>query len=734
MQLSNVTLRAARELGLRPLLLLGFYRAQLKSGLVRRRTSSYGWSSKPLGYWLNKAYSGDPRSYVEERAQVRCEFFFDKNPSASNSTSTFDNRKIDAIKDRARKILAGNFPIFNSQNNELGFPPNWNSFAAHRSGASISAIDPNLHWTEYDLDAFPADVKFLWEPSRFGWAFILAQAFMLSNEPEYAESFWQLLDSWREQNPPNIGPQWISGQEVAIRLLGLNFCFHAFYPYLKKMPDRLATLAQTIAAHADRIPPTLMYSRAQGNNHLILEAAALYTTGLLFPEFHHSSSWKNLGKYWFTKAIKFQIFTDGGYIQHSVNYQRLALSASLWVIRLAEINRESFPEPIISSLQSMTDCMGSIIDPVSGRAPNFGHNDGALLFPQLQTAFHDYRPVLQLASMVLNDRKVFPPGPWDELLSWFGICVDDARPNQEFDLQQSVPGGVSTIESPQAPMRENTDFPQAGFYVLRGVESWGMLRCARFTTRPAHSDQLHFDLWWRGTNVLRDAGTYLYNAPEPWRNALAGSCAHNTLLVDGIEPMDRAGTFLWLNWAEAKVLLKKTSLEGKIDIIIARHNGYMRLGVTALRSIIRAGDRIWYVVDEILGGGIHSLRNGWLLPDLKWNYGDRILELSSESLSMRLETSGSNLSNALIRAGERLSGDVLVNNQNIMGWYSPTYGQKEPGLFLVSNVKGALPLRITTTIMLGDAERSELEVNLSPPGENEFSIQSVSFEGDRLEI
>jgi hypothetical protein len=206
------------------------------------------------------------------------------------------------------------------------------------------------------------------------------------------------------------------------------------------------------------------------------------------------------------------------------------------------------------------------------------------------------------------------------------------------------------------------------------------------------------------------------------------------LLVDEIEPMDRAGTFLWLNWAEAKVLLKKTSLKGNIDIIIARHDGYKRLGVTVLRSIIRAGDRIWYVVDEILGGGIHSLRNGWLLPDLKWNYGDRILELSSDSLSMRLETAGSDLSNVLIRAGERLFGDLLLDNQDIMGWYSPTYGQKEPGLFLVSNAKGTLPLRITTAIMLGNAERSDLEVNLSPLGENEFNIQSVSFEGDRLEI
>lgn len=734
MHLSNVTLRAARELGLKPLLLLGLYQVQLKSGLVRQRTPSYGWSSKPLGYWLKKGYSDDPRFYVEESAQVRSEFFFDKNRSAPNPNNTLDKREIDAIHNRARKILAGYFPIFNSQDNKLGFPPKWNSFPAHGTWASTFAIDPNLHWTEYDLDTFPDDVKFLWEPSRFGWAFILARAFMLSNELEYAESFWQLLESWREQNPPNTGPQWISAQEVAIRLLGLIFCFHAFYPYLVKMPDRLVTLAQTIAVHADRIPPTLMYSRAQGNNHLILEAAALYTTGLLFPDFRHSSSWKDVGKYWFAEAIKFQIFADGGYIQHSVNYQRLALSASLWVIRLAEINRESFSEPIIRSLQSMTDCMGSIIDSNSGRAPNFGHNDGSLLFPQSQTWFHDYRPVLQLASVVLKDRKMFPPGPWDELLSWLGLSVDDARAKRGFDLQRNVPSADSAIESPQAPTRESADYPQAGFYILRGVESWGMLRCASFTTRPAHSDQLHFDLWWRGTNVLRDAGTYLYNPTEPWRNALAGSCVHNTLLVDEIEPMDRVGTFLWLNWAEGKVLLKKTSLEGKIDIIIARHDGYKRLGVTVLRSIIRAGDRIWYVVDEILGGGIHSLRNGWLLPDLNWNYGDRVLELCSESLSMRLETAGSDLSNVLIRAGERLSGDVLLNNQDIMGWYSPTYGQKEPGLYLVSYVKDTLPLRITTTITLGDAELSDFDVNLSSPGENEYNIQRVSFEGDRLEI
>ena len=84
-------------------------------------------------------------------------------------------------------------------------------------------------------------------------------------------------------------------------------------------------------------------------------------------------------------------------------------------------------------------------------------------------------------------------------------------------------------------------------------ETWAYLRAARFTGRPGHADQLHLDLWWCGLNVAQDAGTYLYNAPPPWDNALARSEVHNTLVVNGLEQMTRAGRFLYLERAQARV-------------------------------------------------------------------------------------------------------------------------------------------------------------------------------------
>ena len=41
-----------------------------------------------------------------------------------------------------------------------------------------------------------------------------------------------------------------------------------------------------------------------------------------------------------------------------------------------------------------------------------------------------------------------------------------------------------------------------------------MLRYPRFRYRPGHADALHLDLWLGDRNILRDGGTYSYNADE----------------------------------------------------------------------------------------------------------------------------------------------------------------------------------------------------------------------------
>ena len=96
-------------------------------------------------------------------------------------------------------------------------------------------------------------------------------------------------------------------------------------------PGADGACARAVADHAARIPPTLVYARAQNNNHLLSEAAGLYTAGLALPDHPQAAHWRELGWKWLNHAFQRQIAADGTYTQHSTNYHRLMLQAALWV-------------------------------------------------------------------------------------------------------------------------------------------------------------------------------------------------------------------------------------------------------------------------------------------------------------------------------------------------------------------------------------------------------------------
>ncbi|MRR32281.1 hypothetical protein EG834_18575, partial [bacterium] len=99
-------------------------------------------------------------------------------------------------------------------------------------------------------------------------------------------------------------------------------------------------------------------------------------------------------------------------------------------------------------------------------------------------------------------------------------------------------------------------------------ECWGTLRAVTFHARPAHADQLNVDLWWHGRNIAQDAGTYLYNAPPPWDNTLGKTYVHNTLTVNGMDQMERAGKFLWLDRLNAAVLTHMESNSSSAQMLM----------------------------------------------------------------------------------------------------------------------------------------------------------------------
>jgi len=653
---------AVRELGLRAILEYGWYRIELWSGILRRRTKPFRWEERPLQTWLREQTRGERVLPQRER------FLFRPEADQFAELAGLPGGATRKRSEEADEIIAGRWRLFGGPPIQLGFPPDWGRVPS--ADDSPHRVPLDRHWTQYPLDD-EVDYRSLWEPARFGWCFVLGRAYRLTGEARYREGFFTLLDSWLAANRPNLGPHWSSGQEVALRMLALIFGYFGFGPLA---PEREEQILVAIAAHAERIPATLGYARAQRNNHLLSEAVGLYSAGLLFSGFDNAPRWKALGRRWLVHALEDQVFEDGGYIQHSTNYQRLALALGLWAARLAQLHDEPLPSGAIQALVRMTHFLNSLTDPRSGQVPNLGHNDGSNLLPLSACESADYRPILQAASLALLGRPAFEPGPWDELAFWLGVS------------------GGRRSGGEQRP--SVSDYPKAGIYLLHSEHSWAALRCAQFVSRPSHSDQLHLDLWWRGHNLARDPGSYRYTG-ELGR-ALAAASAHNGVLVDGREPMIRAGRFLWLGRSNARFMAR--TREGPMEALAAERSS---LGVTHRRSVVHTGDALWVVIDELLGQGSHRGQVTWTLPDWKWELEVAQLALEGEPGRMVLKVEPDQAALGLYRAGQLLAGKATSEDAGWLGWCSPTYGTKEAALSLVVRIEGELPVRLASWWRLG---------------------------------
>ena len=576
----------------------------------------------------------------------------------------------------ADEIVAGRVRLFGGQPVELtltvpGKLEHWTAYETHPS--LLSTLLSPL-----------SDIKFIWEPARFGWAFCLGRAYHLTHAEKYAETFWHNFEIFSTANPPCCGPNWISGQEAALRLMTFVWAAQIFAGSSSSTPERNAALARAVAAHASRIVPTLVYARSQQNNHLLTEVAGLLTAGLALSDHPQASHWCALGWKWLNEGLRSQIDSYGEYSQHSTNYQRLMLQVVLWVNSLMRSNDfvSYWPRQTNEAIVRSIHWLLAILDSDSGRTPNLGANDGAYIFPLTICPFSDYRPVLNAAAKAFLGYDL-PRGLWDELALWFGVPLED---------------------------RKYVQLPRYLGDQLYGNDSWAYLRTAQFTNRPSHADQLHVDLWWRSLNVAQDAGTYLYNADPPWDNRLTAAQVHNTVTVNSRDQFTRAGRFLYLDWFNA---YRRGSLEADPAILQrtrGRHWGYWRVGVRHARTVTAYADGHWQVLDEMLPLRMPwdkrpiTYRLHWLLPDWEWDatMQESVFEIRLKSPhgwvllaindGLRITDNESHVS--LIRAGETVYASLpdwpaSQAEMMIRGWASPTYGVKIPALSLAIETKSA---------------------------------------------
>ena len=419
--------------------------------------------------------------------------------------------------DLADRAACGVIDGFSALPLDYGQPIDW-----QKNPLTGKSCDIRRKWYRIpDFDPDRGDIKLTWEINRFTHFWLFSRAWLLTDDERYYRAFATQLADWLAANPYPCGANYKCGQECALRLLNTLIAAAVFRDGGLITEQDEANLRELVRRCYKKIRANFYYAhRCIKNNHTLSELTGMVAGAWCCED----AATMRRAWHWLEQEIRAQFFPDGGYRQFSFNYQRFALQIGECALKIAAATGHVFPADVLLRLQNSAELMYQCQND-DGDVPNYGSNDGALIFPMAACGYRDFRPALNTIHALTAGTRLYPPGPCDEELLWFGGTAAPVDP----------------------PARRSCAFPDAGLFTLRRDNGFLMLCLNDYHSRPAHQDQLHLDLWWRGCNVLCDSGTYSY-ASELGRE-LAATGGHNTALT-AVEQMNAHGNFLILDWTQ----------------------------------------------------------------------------------------------------------------------------------------------------------------------------------------
>ena len=669
-------LQVMREGGLSWVWWRGLYEVALRTGVLKRRFEHRSVDSA-LSSSLDLAIEDVDRWLIQNWKESRTEFFLKPDVGGYKSYIGAPER----VAEIADDALDGKILFFSKWQVDLGCPLNW------RLNPVSGVQHPgDLHWTCIpDLAEDMGDIKYVWEASRFPQAFYFVRAYALTDDERYPEGFWSQFESWVKANPIELGPNWRCGQEIALRSFSWLFALYAFKESKASTEARVALMLKYLWYNAWHIEKNFWYAlRCVRNNHSLSEAAGMFTIGTMFPFFPEADRWRRKGFEHFISEAMWQIYSDGTYVQHSANYSRLVVQLFTWCTQIARANGQEFPDRVNERFRKLLSFLWSLQDEETGRLPNYGSNDGALIFPLSSCDYSDYRPSLNALNEVLDGRPIYGVGPWVEEAVWFRgprgytECTDS-------DIGTNSKGLVVNTERERRPTV--VAFPEGGYYALRGQDLFAIIRCGEHHHRPSQADMLHLDVWYDGHNVLIDPGTYSYNPGEGWADYFSGTQAHNTISVDDHDQMKKGSRFLWIDWVHGKTL--EFGPKGSAYAFIGEHQGYEPV---THRRFVALRENTLVIVDYLLGDTKkHEYTLNWLVND----FG-----LRRDKWGARIDVGGRKL---LLRTGcshEPSATWVRADEKNKRGWQSLYYGEKLPAWSYQMKASNIEPVSFFTVLEL----------------------------------
>ena len=448
--------------------------------------------------------------------------------------------KDEALARKAKEYSNNVYTYFSSKQLSLTVKKPWNTHPLTKKEF------PLKHWSEIpDMDDSLGDIKYIWEPSRFShfYTFIRDD---YHNETDNGAIVFAQINDWLSENPVNVGPNYKCSQEISLRILNWTFALHYYADHIALTEELWKRIQENIYWSLHHVYHHIDFSRiAVRNNHAITETGTLWLAGKLFPWLPRVAMWSKRGKEWLEEELDYQIYTDGTYIQHSHNYQRVVAQLLTWFIHLGDLHNDALPQRLKIKAVVFLDYLSTMMQTKIGHLPNYGANDGALFFPLASQAYRDYRPQLDALARALREPSI------------------SNKPLEEAYWT----GGAKTAVKNRKIHDDVYSFASGGLFVLRRENVFASLKAQSFKDRPSQADNLHLDLWIDGVNILRDQGTYQYNTAPETAAYFFGTKSHNACTLDHKDQMKRFGRFIFFDWtkrAEGK-WITPTKFKGSID-------------------------------------------------------------------------------------------------------------------------------------------------------------------------
>ncbi len=585
----------------------------------------------------------------------------------------------------ADDILAGRFNIFAMRAAQLGFPPDWNRDPKTGVRAPLS-FGKSINYRDERL---VGDIKYLWEPSRHRELITLAQAWRLTGRTQYAQGCRVLLESWFEQCPHPLGVHWTSSLEHAMRLIHWSFAWRLLGGYNAEVfrgepgarfrarwLDNVYLHPQFIANHFSRF--------SSANNHLLGELTGLFIAQVTWPFWRMSEKLRDQAQAELEREALLQNGADGVNREQATWYHHEVADLMMLAGLAARACGRDFSAAYWSRWRAMLEYIASVMD-VSGRVPNIGDADDAVIAPlDPSPHFDPYKSLLAAGAVLFDDARLkFKAGALDDKTRW----LLGARAER-----------FHALRADPAELPFHRQFAEAGNYILghrfetpeeiRLVADAGSLGFLSIAAH-GHADALSFTLSAGGRDVLIDPGTYAYHTQRRWRDYYRGTSAHNTVRIDQQDQSVSGGTFLWRTHARTQVLAFESS--GAEQRLVAEHDGYRRLQdpVRCRREwIFDSRVNRLTITDEIACARSHDVEQFWHLSEFS------VIEREADAVVVT--DRGVRL---VIRFAPGMQIDMHRGEESpTLGWVSRAFDQHTPASTIRCSARISGATRFVTVI------------------------------------